>query len=220
MLRSLFDQEQFSDITITFEHYKWDSDEMCTTQYLHEVKCHKIILCHASKFFKSMCGSATTATEPGRDTIHLMDDGRCGEVNEAILRHIYGFSYVELQDLCVGSLSWAHMDVIIAARKYLLPGLEQEAVAALYKSIEEEALHRDRPTGERRLARSLVLLERNTEHNPEFADVARDLTLKHLPQLFKIQWFRKSLEKKGNKDFMDLIIQAVERGYQTRDLKA
>jgi hypothetical protein len=53
---------------------------MGTTQYLREVRSHKVILCHASKFFKAMCGSVTTASEFGQDVIYLEDDDCSGDV--------------------------------------------------------------------------------------------------------------------------------------------
>ena len=134
ILRSLFDQEQYSDIIIQFEglddRFDW---------IRREVKCHKVILCHASKFFNAMCGPAKKSNETERNIIILEDDEQAGRSNEAVLRHIYNFTYAEIREICsIDSFTTAtQMDVIVAARKYLLPKLEQEALTVLYSDIQE-----------------------------------------------------------------------------------
>ena len=214
ILRSLFDQEQYSDIIIQFEglddRFDW---------IRREVKCHKVILCHASKFFNAMCGPAKKSNETERNIIILEDDEQAGRVNEAVLRHIYNFTYAEIREIRskASSTTARQMDVIVAGRKYLLPKLEQEALTALYSDIQELEQNRATPRGSNQLLHAILDLKCYKEHNVEFERMARDLTIEHLAHLFKARWFRKSLEKKDNKDLLDLIIGAVERGYPSQE---
>ena len=213
MLRSLFDQADFSDITIKFEQYS----EPCDSFVEREVKCHKVILSHASPFFKSMCDSANEYVGGQPEVLELPDDDD-GHLKEAVLRHIYGFTYAKIQEVCdfhCSRIDW-QMDVIVAARKYMLPKLEQEALTALYNNIQELEHNCATPQGSHELFCAVISLKWYRPHNVEFERMARDLTVKHLAHLFKARRFRESLEQKDNKDLLYLIIQAVERGYPSQ----
>ena len=215
MLRSLFDQAEFSDITIKFEQV----NEQCDGFVEREVRCHKVILSHSSPFSKSMCNSANDSIGGQPEIIELPDDNLDGFANEAVLRHIYGFTDPEIKEPCHidSSTIERQMEVIVAARKYLLPALEQEVLAALYNDIQVLERNCATPRGLDDLLDTVDSLKRHKEHNVEFERMARDLTIKHLAHLFKARSFRKSLEHKENKDLLDLIIQAVERGYRPQE---
>ena len=215
MLRSLFDQADFSDITIKFEQYSDLRDDLAE----REVRCHKVILSHASQVFKSICDSANKSIGGQPEVVELPGDGEGGLVNDAILQHMYRFTYAEIREICDLDCSTIErqMEVIVTARKYLLPKLEQEALTALYNDI--QILERNCATirGSNLLLDAVDSLKRYKEHNVEFERMGRDLTIKHLAHLFKAREFRKSLEQKDNKDLLDLIIQAVERGYRSQE---
>ena len=66
---------------------------------MRDVKCHKAILCRASKFFKAMCTPTNGLDATRKDRIVLEDDYG-DDTNEAVLRHIYNFTYAEIEQLC------------------------------------------------------------------------------------------------------------------------
>lgn len=135
MLASLYDQEEFSDVTIRF--YNFHENGRLLKE--HEINCHRVIISQASKYFKAMCGSTTNSADQRQEFIDLDDDDECdGRLTQGIIRHMYNFSYAEIQELCTVWEPQAHMYLYIAARKYFLPKLESEALAALYASIEKQ----------------------------------------------------------------------------------
>lgn len=113
------------------------------------------------------------------------------------------------------------MYLYIAARKYLLPKLESDALAALYASIGwQEQMDSDKllpgtlPKYQE-LLRSARLLLFYKEHNPEFKDRAHQIIGDHFAHFFSMKSFRGWLEKKGTEDTLQFVIHSVEQNYST-----
>lgn len=109
-----FDTDNLSDVIIKFHG--------------REVKCHKIILCAASDYFKMLCGAESKFKEASQKTIELKDDEDPDAV-EAMLAYIYSFEYSE-RFKPKGSDPMFHFSVLVTADKYLIPRLFGKALAA------------------------------------------------------------------------------------------
>jgi hypothetical protein len=77
----LFNEDAFSDVTVRFSN--------------REIKCHKVILCTASDYFKALCGPASKFSEKELTIIDLHDDDP--DAIEAVLRYLYNFSYADIK---------------------------------------------------------------------------------------------------------------------------
>lgn len=108
-----------------------------------ERKCHRVILCNKSDYFKELFGPGKQFAESNQGVVELKDDDE--EAVEALLRWIYTFEYEERQrnpipcstaedkdDLPLNF----HLNVCIAADKYLLPALRDEALGRLHVLLE------------------------------------------------------------------------------------
>jgi hypothetical protein len=174
---SLYDDEQFSDITIKFERYNEHANAVVPC----EVKCHRVILSHTSKYFNSMCGPMKKLDKDQEVIIILDNEDADGAINEAVLRHIYNFPYPEIQRLCDLHGAEAHMDVFIAARKYLLPKLERRALVGLDKSIKFNTSQCTTDRNVNRIFSIVKLLMNNKQHNIEFEANAKQLIFNASP---------------------------------------
>lgn len=219
MLHSLYDQEEFSDISIRFEGMDWDKWKRCE----REVKCHKIILCEASKYFKTMCSPSKATAGDVPEVIYLEDDEEhCGGLNEAIIRHMYNYSYADIVEL--GNLHQlsAQADLIVVARKYLVPKLESEATAAVYADIEQQL---DDETGQikietekscKQLSSTVSLLLWLKNSKPEFGEYAHQIIRDNLHHLFKVKMFRRWLDSKKAESTLNFVVQLLEEGFSGR----
>lgn len=115
----LFDQEAYSDIIIKFGE--------------REIRCHKVILCESSDYFKPLCGPGSQFAESKMGTIELKDEAPTAL--QACLRYIYTFKYV--QDKASQAQDWEfHQKIAAIARKYLIKPLELQA----YENLKTAAL--------------------------------------------------------------------------------
>lgn len=107
-----FDREALSDVTIKFGE--------------REVKCHKVVLCSASEYFEMMLGVNSAFKERDQRVIELKDDEDLDAV-EAMLAYMYTFDYV-LRFKSREHDAGFHLNVLVTAKKYLLPKLELKAL--------------------------------------------------------------------------------------------
>ncbi|KAK3699715.1 hypothetical protein LTR37_016320 [Vermiconidia calcicola] len=117
--KSPFDQAAFSDVTIKFGNNR-------------EIKCHKLILCNVSEYFKGMLAGKFAESE--RKTIELHDDDP--DAVEAMLRYIYSFEYA---DTTGERASWTavalHLNVYAVAKKYQMPTLSTKALKSAHGEV-------------------------------------------------------------------------------------
>ena len=146
----------------------------------------------ASEYFKALCGPESKFIESERTAIELHDDDPTAV--ETLLRHIYDFSYADVQ-IQLGAFNVdTHMSVVVAARKYFLSRLESDALGGLRAAI--NAIDSDCKTngGADGVLDAIELLARHRDHNPTFKDMITLLTQRHMVELFKLERFRSSLE--------------------------
>lgn len=116
-----FDTDELSDITIKFSG--------------REVRCHRIILCAASDYFKKLCGVGSRFRERGEKEIELKDDDDPDAV-EAMLAYIYSFEYAEQFSARIDKAVF-HLNVYVTAKKYLIDKLANKALVCLRVAIIE-----------------------------------------------------------------------------------
>ncbi|KAK3714301.1 hypothetical protein LTR37_007887 [Vermiconidia calcicola] len=194
--KSLFDQAAFSDLTIKFGN--------------REVKCHKLILCNVSEYFKAMLAGKFAESE--RKTIELHDDDP--DAVEAMLRYIYSFEYADNAGKPALGTAAFHLNVYVVAKKYQMPTLGTKAL----KSVHGEIATFDK-TGNPSTTRGfeilqlIMALKTYKEHDESFEKVAKKLTIAYLPALMKEKEFRASLEGPDGQGDLKLVQTAVERGH-------
>lgn len=162
-----------------------------------------------------MCEPSVTTYRAEPEVINLDDSNEDTNVSEAVLRYTYNFSYTEIQQAnaihCVGD----HVQILGAARKYLLPNLEQDALTALSNKLKQQA---DRLTKSKKpmtLFKSVEYLLKHKNLHPGLEATAKNIARKHLAQLFKVARFRNVVLKRNDmKDISQLVIGAVEKGYR------
>ncbi|GAB1736337.1 hypothetical protein NU219Hw_g7002t1 [Hortaea werneckii] len=111
-VKEWFDQEAFSDVTVRFG--------------TNERKCHKLILCAKSDYFKELLGPEKQFVEAQQPTVELKDDDNAAV--EAMLRWLYTFDYEKTRTAEHESTYDFHLSVVVVADKYLLHGLRDEAL--------------------------------------------------------------------------------------------
>ncbi|KAK3074275.1 hypothetical protein LTR53_003436 [Teratosphaeriaceae sp. CCFEE 6253] len=125
-----FDQDAYSDITVAFGS--------------RERKCHKMILCHKSRYFADLCGPGSAFAEAQQTRIELREDD--GEAVDAMLRWLYTFDYEPTDraaDREAAEIVEFHLSVCLAADKYQILDLTAEAlsrVRALLDGVEGAVL--------------------------------------------------------------------------------
>lgn len=164
------------------------------------MKCHKIILSKASKYFEEKC---TIQNDPSDDEPLVVELERTvgdGAVIEVALRHMYSFTYSEIQqDRSEFMTPRSHLAIVMAARKMALPQLEQQALKALYETIDQ---HVELCANRKRagpLADCIIFLMECREHDEGFESRAKDLVKEHLLRLWDVQSFRMSFEERDGK---------------------
>lgn len=110
-----FDQEAFSDITVRFGS--------------NERKCHKLILCAKSDYFKDLLSPEKRFAEAQQPTVELKGDDNAAV--EAMLRWLYTFDYEKTRTAEHESTYDFHLNVVVVADKYLLNDLRDEALRRL-----------------------------------------------------------------------------------------
>ncbi|KAK3699719.1 hypothetical protein LTR37_016324 [Vermiconidia calcicola] len=133
---SYLDQEAFSDVTIKIGD--------------RSIKCHKLILCHNSDYFKMICAPGSRFVETRSNIIELKDDNP--QAAEAMLRYTYNLRYDDLGSPQQQTPKF-HFDVCVVAEKYLLPALKQQALSGLQRLVNSHnkaQLSRYKPSSTRR----------------------------------------------------------------------
>ena len=166
-----------------------------------------------AKYFGSVCGEQSVWEESNHRTIELKEDDP--DAVEAMLRHLYGFKYSEIEStLKKGCDINFHINVIVAAQKYLLPTLLFAAQEALVREISNvESLCKDTGIGKEVLKAVQLLMDSQVFYTG-FAAMAERLKTKHMAALFKIKDFRTSLETDEESKILMQLIGAVDLGHE------
>ncbi|CAK4032125.1 hypothetical protein SEPMUDRAFT_147200 [Lecanosticta acicola] len=167
----LFHDENYSDIVVQFSG--------------KEIKCHKIILCTKSVYFRKLCGPGSSfkarTRESKSNTVELKEDHP--DAVEAVLWHIYsGKTESSRPD------DWLHdLHVSKAAEKYLLPDLEAAAFSRFQKTTDAIT--------EPGVVLSAIHTIREVGDHPKHLEVAAKLEEKHQSALLKNQEYRSIVEE-------------------------
>ena len=197
MLSSHFNDGTHSDITIKFSG--------------REVKAHKIILCMASPYFDNLCSPWTHNTEGQKATLHIPDDIDPAAV-EAMLRYIYGYDCARIAQELNGQHAQFHFHVLLVARKFSLPRLEEKAVQALLESNADIELAYYN-TGDISHALNLLKLLCEYKHlHGNFLKVIKGLCNNHLVDLMAEREFRGLMDGEDGKTLLDFVLTAVKAG--------
>ena len=193
---SLWNKTTFSDVTIRFSG--------------NEVRCHKAVLCTASEYFEALCGPQSKFIESERTTIELYEDDPIAL--EAVLRYIYNFSYTEIVHRLGDFHANTHVNVIMAAKKYLLPKLASDALVALEAEIAdiEDQLQMS-GTGEGVLE-IIELLMTHKEQDASFERRIKVLTHRYMDYLFRLKRFRSLVETDDGTRILDDVTRTVDLG--------
>jgi hypothetical protein len=111
-----------------------------------------------------------------------------------VLRHIYNFSYYSIQNDLGGFNMYSHMDVIVAAKKYLLPMLEAEALQGLEHEIKAIKDTWDDRYGATRILKVITLLSSHKDHNSSFEGKARSIAQEYVGEFLLLEGFRSFLD--------------------------
>lgn len=181
-----------------------------------EFKCHKMILCRNSEYFKTMFGRSNFK-ESEQPVVELHEDD--SHSAEVVLRYIYGFDYEEIEKALDNSSPASiqsvtiHMNNLIAAQKYPLHSLETAPFRRLEFDI---SLFTQTSRHEREAEPTLRVIElllAKSSHHREFTTIAKYLVNKRLPDLYELPDFRELLETEPWKDTMEMCLRAVRRGH-------
>ena len=105
------------------------------------------------------------------------------------------------------------MEIYVVAKKYLLPKLQEAALAALYEAVDIISPTNTTSQECSKIVELLQLLEEYKDHNAGFAGKIVELSEKHLPALLREKEFRQMLETNDAKPVLELVLKAVERGH-------
>ncbi|KAI6885093.1 hypothetical protein KC360_g1524 [Hortaea werneckii] len=179
-----FDQEAFSDITIRFG--------------TNERKCHKLILCGPSDYFKDLLGPGKHFAEAQQPTVELKDDEPMAV--EAMLRWLYTFDYEMARPADYTPTHDFHLSVVVVADKYLLNGLRDEALRRLSDMLQTIS------------AEQLVNFFRNfkwsDDYPQEVLDLADNIWRLRLHSLLDNEGFHSVL--KGDIEFAMCVIEQLQ----------
>lgn len=179
-----------------------------------EVKCHKIVLCQHSEYFKALCGPDSKFKEQQDPIIELHGDSK--DALTAVLCHLYNFTYAEITEKAGGSDILLHMDVIEASQKYLLPDLEKQAFEGLEREISVMTEECKKSGDAADMLGLLKFLAEQSDRNYRAKSRMARLVETHLATLFKIAEFRELIETKPWSDALKLCIETMEDGHNTR----
>jgi hypothetical protein len=171
MYLSLFDCEDYSDITIKTE--------------AREYKCHTIILCHTSEYFKAMCGPRSPWLESKQSVVELKEDDP--KAAEAILRHLYKFEYDEIRESIGGFDITTRLNVVLAAQKYLLPEFEEIALHRVEHALARIETDYGKTGDITQIWDFVRLLSSHVKYQVNFTNWFDKLWKEHLAKLFKLK---------------------------------
>jgi len=215
----LFDQDAFADVIIKSGHL--------------EIKCHRNILSTASDYFKTLLSQDPkhSLAERSQTVIELKDDAP--EAIRAILQYIYSFKYertvkeylrddgdvgddevVEVEDKDVSAAVY-HLQVYVAAQKYLLQKLADKALDAL-KTALTKITERDQVAG-KGLFELVKLLAECQDHNDSFLDRSNDFISRYLSTLMGQKAFRLWYEEDENSSALGVVLGSFNTLNETSD---
>ncbi|KAI6873731.1 hypothetical protein KC338_g1559 [Hortaea werneckii] len=176
-----FDQEAFSDITVRFGS--------------NERRCHKLILCAKSDYFKDLLGPGKRFAEAQQPTVELKHDEDAAV--EAMLRWLYTFDYEKACPAESESTPDFHRSVVVVADKYLLDGLRDEALRRLSSKLETIPLDE--------LVKFLLELGWSSHYPKQIVELASNIRRLRLHSLLDTESFRWLLQ-----DDHKLAIRVIE----------
>lgn len=177
-----------------------------------------MILSNHSEYFSSLCGANSKWRESSQSVIELHDDDP--DAAERVLRYLYGFVYPTCQCIpgfqAVSPFDVAanHINVFVAAQKYLLPKLESQARRGLQMALDHLASEERESVQIDGFFDTIKLLVIHTEVDPGFVKLAAELIELRLPELFKLPEFRDLLNEEPWKDALELCEKAIERDHK------
>ena len=193
----LFNIPEFSDVTIKAG--------------AREIRCHKIILCNKSEYFKSMCGPDSKFKEKNEQLIELVgDDERAAE---ALLRHLYNFTYAETEKAIGDFTTETHMHVVAAAQKYMLPALETSALDSLESAVAKIDDECRKSKNVSQVFDVLKLLPSHAGHHQRIADQIKRLVEHNFALLFKLREFRELLDTKPWSRTLEQCIKTLDSAF-------
>ena len=190
----LFNIPEFSDVTIKAG--------------AREIRCHKIILCNKSDYFKSMCGPDSKFKEKNEPLIELVgDDERAAE---ALLRHLYNFTYAETEKAIGDFTTETHLHVVAAAQKYMLPTLESSALDSLESAIAKIDDECRKSKNVSQVFEVLKLLPSHAGHHKRIADQIKRLIDPNIAHLFKLREFRELLDTETWSKILEQCVKTLD----------
>ena len=191
---SLFDQDEFSDVTIRVGE--------------RQFRCHKMILCQKSEYFQALCGPDGKFREADQDTIELKDDDP--KAVEVVLRYVYGFEYWELEQVVQDWTVQAHLNTIITATKYLLPAVAETAREDLREWFGRPYMNGGHWKGsDNDLLDAVKFLPAHKESCKLTTRFIEDSFGANLYILFKLREFRLLIETEGWESIRDLCVKRL-----------
>lgn len=160
-----------------------------------------------------MCGPNSKVKESREPTIELKDDDP--KAVEAVLRHLYNFTYAETEKAAGDFTTETHLHIITAAQKYMLPALETHALEALDSAVTktDEACKKSKQALP--VLELLKLLSNHSELHKRVVEQSTRLIENNFVHLFKLVEFRKLLETTAWSQALDKCINIVETGKGT-----
>lgn len=195
---SLFDEGNHSDITIRIDH--------------RDFSCHKLVLCDTSKYFNLLCGPKSKFRESALSTIELKEDGP--NAAEAVLRHLYKFSYADIETTLGGFDANIHLSIALAADKHDVPELEKEALDKLDGGIRRIEHENAETTDAQAIFELIKLIYDFAEKYTTLASWVNRLTKAHLPALFSLKEFREFIEDPSAGLMLKVCSETLTRGHQ------
>ncbi|KAI7496743.1 hypothetical protein KC367_g6453 [Hortaea werneckii] len=165
-----FDQEAFSDVTVRFGST--------------ERRCHKLVLCAKSDYFKDLLSPEKRFAEAQQPTVELRYDDNAAV--EAMLRWLYTFDYEKTNTVEHKSTYEFHLSVVVVADKYLLDGLRDEALHRLSNRLET--------TSADELVQFFLGIKRDNDYPVQVANLANTIRRLRLHSLLDNEGFRLLLE--------------------------
>ncbi|KAK3714302.1 hypothetical protein LTR37_007888 [Vermiconidia calcicola] len=174
-----------------------------------KIKCHKLVLCHASEPLRALC----LASGQSGNVIELRDENY--EAIEAMLKYIYTLRYDENLSVAQKRKRTLHIETMAVALRYRIKGLFITAGRGLVASVEAAGTRHD-VTWVVELIK--VLLKYHAAH-PLVARFMDRLAHTHLHRLMEKAEFRDLCSSEHGRPLLGLVLKAIERGIHMSERK-
>ena len=179
-MTSHYNNEEYSDVVIKSGQ--------------REFKCHKIIICSKSEYFKRLCGPSSRFAEAKQQLITLHDDEP--DAVEALIRYLYTGKYMFGQSL-PDNIAIFHLNVSRTADKYGIQQLSDKASKAFHNVV----VH----TQDLQIIITTInALKRAFSHDEKLVTLADGLRKAHMQRLLNDPGYRAMLD--GDKELMWEVI--------------